>query len=91
MSGRSNLAPAERDPEEYVKAGPADTPNEHEQRETQPAANDNSTNSPNVVLRATGNGALLYRALARVLVRRELSCAREMRVHDDREPSDSAQ
>jgi hypothetical protein len=41
---------------------------------------------PIVVLHATGNGGLLYRALARVLVRRELNAA-AISPHDDLDPS----
>lgn len=61
-------------------------PNEHQPRQVLPAANDNTSSGPIVVLHATGNGELLYRALARVLVRRELNAA-AIRLHDDLEPS----
>jgi hypothetical protein len=54
---------------------------------TAPTASDGG---PIVELRPTGNGVPLYRALARILVRRELFFAGEISADDDCEPKRAA-
>ncbi len=53
-------------------------------------ANDNAPIPPIVVLHPTGDGALLYRSLARVLVRRELMFASEIPTRDDCDAAERA-
>lgn len=69
---------------DHERANP-EPPNEHQPRQPQPAANDNTSSGPIVVLHANGDGGLLYRALARVLVRRELNAA-AISPHADLDP-----
>lgn len=62
MSGPSTAAPDEVQPVNDVHA------REPSERAREAPANDNSSTPPVVVLHANGDGILLYRTLARVLV-----------------------
>lgn len=83
MSGPST-EPVSSDRDAPVALGPAGARSDEERRHAQPA-NGNSPAASLVVLRPTGDGAVLYRALARVLVRSELKAANDVTARDDQD------
>jgi hypothetical protein len=83
VSGPSTIAVIEPAPQEHDKpvraAKPSDAERDPYRGCAATAANDNVSTPPIVVLHPSGDGVALYRALARVLVRRELASASEIR------------
>ncbi len=95
MSGLSTIEQDLPEPAKSASAAPPARPNEaelneHRRRAVRPVANDNTPTPPIIVLHPMGDGALLYRTLASVLVRRELTSASAIREADDREASHSS-
>ena len=84
MSGPSTAEQVNPDRDASVALVPAGARSDDERRHAHPA-NGNSPAASLVVLRATGDGAVLYRALARVLVRSELKTANDVTARDDQD------